>query len=162
MSAARDLPPDAAAEPTVAEDAALARELADATGALLMALREDTALALPRSSDPETLRAQFAQLVASPNLADVDWVTNQYDRYVMGNTALSFPDDAGMVRVDEHSGPLSGVRVDQGRWPVGGVQQGHPPVQGVDQVGHARGRAGQVEVDQRGRQLVAEDDVAGQ
>jgi 3'(2'), 5'-bisphosphate nucleotidase len=43
VSAARDLPPDAAAEPTVAEDAALARELADATGALLMTLREDTA-----------------------------------------------------------------------------------------------------------------------
>ncbi|TDN90989.1 phosphoribosylformylglycinamidine synthase subunit PurL [Microbacterium sp. BK668] len=68
------------------------------------ALRDDSAAALPRSNDPETLRAQFAQLVASPNLADTDWVTNQYDRYVMGNTALSFPDDAGMVRVDEHSG----------------------------------------------------------
>lgn len=68
------------------------------------ALRDDSAAALPRSNDPETLRAQFTQLVASPNLADTDWVTNQYDRYVMGNTALSFPDDAGMVRVDEHSG----------------------------------------------------------
>ncbi|PFF52156.1 AIR synthase related protein, partial [Bacillus thuringiensis] len=32
------------------------------------------------------------------------WVTNQYDYYVMGNTALSFPDDAGMIRVDEESG----------------------------------------------------------
>jgi phosphoribosylformylglycinamidine synthase len=31
------------------------------------------------------------------------WVTNQYDYYVMGNTAL-FPDDAGMIRVDEESG----------------------------------------------------------
>jgi phosphoribosylformylglycinamidine synthase len=68
------------------------------------ALRDDSASALPRSSDPETLRAQFTQLVASPNLADTDWITNQYDRYVMGNTALSFPDDAGMVRVDENSG----------------------------------------------------------
>ena len=68
------------------------------------ALRDDSASALPRSSDPDTLRAQFTQLVASPNLADTDWVTNQYDYYVMGNTALSFPDDAGMIRVDEHSG----------------------------------------------------------
>ncbi|WP_442574373.1 phosphoribosylformylglycinamidine synthase subunit PurL [Microbacterium sp. F51-2R] len=68
------------------------------------ALRDDSASALPRSTDPETLRAQFTQLVASPNLADTDWITNQYDRYVMGNTALSFPDDAGMVRVDENSG----------------------------------------------------------
>jgi phosphoribosylformylglycinamidine synthase len=43
-------------------------------------------------------------LLGSPNLADKSWVTNQYDRYVMGNTALSFPDDGGMVRVDEQSG----------------------------------------------------------
>jgi phosphoribosylformylglycinamidine synthase II len=68
------------------------------------ALRDDSASALPRDVDPDTLRRQFTQLVASPNLADTSWVTNQYDYYVMGNTALSFPDDAGMIRVDEHSG----------------------------------------------------------
>lgn len=68
------------------------------------ALREDSASALPRDLDPDTLRRQFTQLVASPNLADTSWVTNQYDYYVLGNTALSFPDDAGMIRVDEHSG----------------------------------------------------------
>ena len=68
------------------------------------ALRDDSASALPRSSDADTLREQFTTLVASPNLADTSWVTNQYDYYVMGNTALSFPDDAGMIRVDEHSG----------------------------------------------------------
>jgi phosphoribosylformylglycinamidine synthase len=68
------------------------------------ALREDSASALPRPTDAETLREQFTKLVASPNLADASWITNQYDYYVMGNTALSFPDDAGMIRVDEHSG----------------------------------------------------------
>ena len=68
------------------------------------ALRDDSAAALTRDVDPDTLRRQFTQLVASPNLADTSWVTNQYDYFVMGNTALSFPDDAGMVRVDEHSG----------------------------------------------------------
>lgn len=68
------------------------------------ALRDDSASALTRDVDPDTLRRQFTQLVASPNLADTSWVTNQYDYYVMGNTALSFPDDAGMIRVDEHSG----------------------------------------------------------
>jgi phosphoribosylformylglycinamidine synthase len=68
------------------------------------ALRDDSASALPREADPDTLRRQFTQLVASPNLADTSWVTNQYDYYVMGNTALSFPDDAGMIRVDESSG----------------------------------------------------------
>lgn len=68
------------------------------------ALRDDSASALPRAVDPETLRTQFLQLLGSPNLADTSWVTNQYDYYVMGNTALSFPDDAGMIRVDEESG----------------------------------------------------------
>src|SRR5690606_16052719 len=68
------------------------------------ALNEDAAEALPRETEGEALRAQFTALVGSPNLADTPWVTNQYDYYVLGNTALSFPDDAGMVRVDEESG----------------------------------------------------------
>ncbi|NYF18150.1 phosphoribosylformylglycinamidine synthase [Microbacterium sp. AK009] len=67
-------------------------------------LRDDSAEALPRHNDPASLREQFLALVGSPNLADPSWVTNQYDYYVMGNTALSFPDDAGMIRVDEQSG----------------------------------------------------------
>ncbi|KHK96033.1 phosphoribosylglycinamide synthetase [Microbacterium mangrovi] len=68
------------------------------------ALRDDSADALPRATDGDTLREQFTKLVASPNLADTSWITNQYDYYVLGNTALSFPDDAGMIRVDEQSG----------------------------------------------------------
>ncbi|WP_020097652.1 phosphoribosylformylglycinamidine synthase subunit PurL [Microbacterium sp. 11MF] len=68
------------------------------------ALREDSAASLERSDDPDVLRKQFLKLLGSPNLADTSWVTNQYDYYVMGNTALSFPDDAGMIRVDEESG----------------------------------------------------------
>ncbi len=70
----------------------------------LDALQADSASRLPRSTDPDTLRAQFLQLLGSPNLADKSWITDQYDRYVGGNTALSFPDDGGMVRVDEESG----------------------------------------------------------
>jgi phosphoribosylformylglycinamidine synthase len=70
----------------------------------LDALRDDSASALPRDTDPAALRDQFARLVASPNLSDTSWVTNQYDYYVLGNTALAFPDDAGMIRVDEESG----------------------------------------------------------
>ncbi|MFE2771131.1 phosphoribosylformylglycinamidine synthase subunit PurL [Microbacterium resistens] len=68
------------------------------------ALQADAAELLPRSNDPEVLREQFLALVASPNLADTRWITNQYDYYVLGNTALAFPDDAGMIRVDEESG----------------------------------------------------------
>ncbi|KNY05132.1 phosphoribosylformylglycinamidine synthase subunit PurL [Microbacterium sp. GCS4] len=68
------------------------------------ALQADAAENLPRSNDAEVLREQFLNLVASPNLADTRWITNQYDYYVLGNTALAFPDDAGMIRVDEESG----------------------------------------------------------
>ena len=68
------------------------------------ALNADSAAVLPRPTDGVTLREQFLSLVASPNLADKSMITTQYDYFVMGNTALSFPDDAGMVRVDEESG----------------------------------------------------------
>jgi phosphoribosylformylglycinamidine synthase len=68
------------------------------------ALQADAAELLPRTDDPDVLREQFLRLVASPNLADTRWITNQYDYYVLGNTALAFPDDAGMIRVDEESG----------------------------------------------------------
>ncbi|TFB58265.1 phosphoribosylformylglycinamidine synthase subunit PurL [Cryobacterium sp. Sr3] len=70
----------------------------------LDALQADSASALPRPTSPEVLREQFLALLGSPNLADPSWITDQYDRYVMGNTALSFPDDAGMIRIDEESG----------------------------------------------------------
>jgi len=68
------------------------------------ALNDDVAEALPRSDDASDLQAQFLQLVGAPDLADASWVTAQYDHYVMGNTALASPDDAGMVRIDEESG----------------------------------------------------------
>jgi len=68
------------------------------------ALQADSATRLPRVTKPAELAEQFEALVKSPNLADTSWITNQYDYYVLGNTALSFPDDAGMIRVDEQSG----------------------------------------------------------
>jgi phosphoribosylformylglycinamidine synthase II len=70
----------------------------------LDALQADTASTLPRPTTPAELRDQLLRLLGSPNLADPSWITNQYDRYVLGNTALSFPDDGGMIRVDEESG----------------------------------------------------------
>ncbi len=50
------------------------------------------------------LAAAVTELVASPNMCSKAWITNQYDRYVGGNTAMAFPDDAGVVRVDEETG----------------------------------------------------------
>jgi phosphoribosylformylglycinamidine synthase len=43
-------------------------------------------------------------MISSPNLASKRWVTEQYDRYVRGNTVLAQPADSGMVRVDEETG----------------------------------------------------------
>jgi phosphoribosylformylglycinamidine synthase II len=59
---------------------------------------------LARPGDGAGLRAALLALMASPNLCDKTWVTDQYDRYVMGNTALAMPDDSGVVRVDEQTG----------------------------------------------------------
>ena len=70
----------------------------------LDALQADTAARLPRATNGDQLRSQLVAVASSPNQADVSWVTNQYDKYVLGNTALSFPDGAGMIRVDEESG----------------------------------------------------------
>jgi phosphoribosylformylglycinamidine (FGAM) synthase-like enzyme len=67
-------------------------------------LQADTAARLARPEGGVDLRDQVVRLMGSANLSDKTWVTNQYDRYVLGNTALSYPDDGGMVRVDETSG----------------------------------------------------------
>ena len=49
----------------------------------------------------EQLGEAIKAFMASPNMCSKSWITNQYDRYVQGNTALSMPDDSGVVRVDE-------------------------------------------------------------
>ena len=64
------------------------------------ALQADGAEALSRPSSGAELRDTLLQLVASPNLCDKSWITDQYDRYVQGNTVLAQPADSGMVRVD--------------------------------------------------------------
>jgi phosphoribosylformylglycinamidine synthase II len=66
-------------------------------------LQADVAERLPRPDTPEELRDTLLRMVASPNLCDKSWITDQYDRYVRGNTILAQPEDSGMVRVDEES-----------------------------------------------------------
>jgi phosphoribosylformylglycinamidine synthase II len=65
------------------------------------ALQADVAEKLPRPATGDELRATVLRMVASPNLCDKSWITDQYDRYVRGNTVLAQPADSGMVRVDE-------------------------------------------------------------
>ncbi|WP_350270500.1 phosphoribosylformylglycinamidine synthase subunit PurL [Brevibacterium sp. CBA3109] len=62
------------------------------------------AAGLVKPDGDEALRATMLQLAGAPNLASKDWITSQYDKYVQGNTAQAFPDDAGVIRVDEESG----------------------------------------------------------
>ncbi|WP_313555011.1 phosphoribosylformylglycinamidine synthase subunit PurL [Miniimonas arenae] len=92
------------------------------------ALVADAGEALPRPGTPAEVREQWLRLVASPNLASAAWITNQYDRYVQGNTALAMPDDAGVVRVDEATGLGVAIATDaNGRFtkldPYTGAQQ---------------------------------------
>jgi phosphoribosylformylglycinamidine synthase II len=64
------------------------------------ALQADAAEQLARPSTGDELRDQLVAVVSSPNMADKSWVTDQYDRYVQGNTVLAQPEDAGVVRID--------------------------------------------------------------
>ncbi|MGQ4514751.1 phosphoribosylformylglycinamidine synthase subunit PurL [Streptomyces sp. DW26H14] len=68
------------------------------------ALQADDANRLPRPADADELRAQVLKLVGSPNQASKAWVTDQYDRFVQGNTVLAQPEDTGMVRINEATG----------------------------------------------------------
>ena len=63
-----------------------------------------TAERLHRPSTPDEIKATLLTMVAAPNLASKSWVTSQYDRYVLGNTVLAQPQDAGMIRIDEETG----------------------------------------------------------
>lgn len=67
------------------------------------ALQADAAESLPRPATGAELRDTLLRLVASPNLCDKSWITDQYDRYVLGNTVLAQPADSGMIRVDEET-----------------------------------------------------------
>ena len=59
---------------------------------------------VPRPTQGEDMKQALLRLLGSPNLASKSWVTDQYDRYVLGNTVLAQPEDTGMIRVDEESG----------------------------------------------------------
>ncbi|WP_431959172.1 phosphoribosylformylglycinamidine synthase subunit PurL [Actinacidiphila sp. bgisy160] len=65
------------------------------------ALQADDANKLPRPGSGEELRAQVLTMVAHPNQASKAWITDQYDRFVQGNTVLAQPEDSGMIRIDE-------------------------------------------------------------
>jgi len=82
---------------------------------------------LPRPQKPEELKHTLLRLLGSPDLADKSWITDQYDRYVMGNTVLAQPEDAGLIRLDESTARGVAVATDgNGRYtrldPYAGAQ----------------------------------------
>jgi phosphoribosylformylglycinamidine synthase subunit PurL len=92
-----DIPPASAADGPVYRRP-LARPASQDT------LAADDPAGLPRPADGAGLRADLLALLGSPGLADKSWVTDQYDRYVRGDTVLAMPDDAGLLRIDEVTG----------------------------------------------------------
>lgn len=69
----------------------------------------------PGLKTPETtqeLRNQWLSLVASPALCSREFITEQYDRYVRGNTVLAKDSDSGVLRIDEETGRGIAVATD--------------------------------------------------
>ncbi|MGB3259059.1 MAG: phosphoribosylformylglycinamidine synthase subunit PurL [Ornithinimicrobium sp.] len=64
----------------------------------------DTSFGLSAPEEGPELRQTLLEVLGSPNGCDPTWVTQQYDRFVRGNTAQAMPDDGGVVRVDETTG----------------------------------------------------------
>lgn len=52
---------------------------------------------------PSDLRAALLDMVGSPALCSRAFITEQYDRYVRGNTVKALGSDAGVLRIDEET-----------------------------------------------------------
>ena len=73
-------------------------------------LNETPDLARPTSADE--LRQTVLDLAASPALCSRAYITEQYDRYVRGNTVLAKDADGGVLRIDEETGRGIAVATD--------------------------------------------------
>src|SRR5690606_22330836 len=76
------------------------------------ALQADDAGKLPRPRTSDELKDQVLKLVGSPNQASKQWIPQQYDHFVQGNTVLAMPEDSGMIRVDEATGLVVVIATD--------------------------------------------------
>ncbi len=68
------------------------------------ALIADTTANLKRPETADELKATLLKMISSPALCSRKWITEQYDRYVRGNTVLAENADGGVVRIDEETG----------------------------------------------------------
>ena len=67
------------------------------------ALNADTSARLPRPVTGEELRSTLLTLLGSEHLCSRAFITEQYDRYVRGNTVLAEHADGGVLRIDEQT-----------------------------------------------------------
>jgi phosphoribosylformylglycinamidine synthase II len=65
---------------------------------------QDELAATPLPAYPPASKELLLRMVASPNLCSRRWVVEQYDRIVLGDTVLAWPEDAGVVRLSEETG----------------------------------------------------------
>jgi phosphoribosylformylglycinamidine synthase subunit PurL len=89
-----DVPPRTVAHDGPVYDRPIARP--DARCDALNAHASDT---LSRPKTERELLDTIVTMAASPNLCSREWVTDQYDRYVRGNTVSAQPADSGMIRI---------------------------------------------------------------
>ncbi|WP_448852844.1 phosphoribosylformylglycinamidine synthase subunit PurL [Corynebacterium sp. 335C] len=73
------------------------------------ALQEDPQLERPAA---DALRQLVLDMAASPALCSRAHITEQYDRYVRGNTVAALDSDAGVLRVNEETGRGIAVATD--------------------------------------------------
>jgi phosphoribosylformylglycinamidine synthase len=90
-------------------------------------LQDDDPSRLARADTGDELRKTILAVLGSADAADKSWVTEQYDHYVRGETVLAMPQDAGLIRVDEHTSLGVALAVDgNGRYclldPYAGTQ----------------------------------------
>jgi phosphoribosylformylglycinamidine synthase len=91
-----DVPPGSLADDGPVYQRPLARPAAEQD-----ALNANGSKVLPRPSTGDDLRDALLQLIASPELCSRRWVTEQYDRLVLGGTVLAMPHDGGLVRLGD-------------------------------------------------------------
>lgn len=83
------------------------------------ALIADTAAGLARPATAAELRQTLLDMLGSPHLCSRAFITEQYDRYVRGNTVLAEHADSGVIRVDEQTGRGIALATDaSGRYTV--------------------------------------------
>ena len=56
-----------------------------------------------KPTDPEAVKAALLAMVSSPALCSRAFITDQYDRYVRGNTVQAQHANAGVLRIDEQT-----------------------------------------------------------